>query len=162
VSTSLAILSQNKDKQAKFGIVTTGKAWEEPLAEAVFNFVGRINHLDGFPTPKLSLTLSTVLPETSSSRFAGVKSTGVNATELHDLNKEVVKEKMLEASRSLVRGGEVGVVCLGCAGMAGMDEIVRNACLQELGPDEESKVKIVDGVVAGVLTLSSMLKLGCY
>jgi len=47
---------------------------------------------------------------------------------------------------------------LGCAGMAGMDEMVREALDEELGKEDSENVYIVDGVKAGVVYLEGLLK----
>jgi Asp/Glu/hydantoin racemase len=132
VATSLQIIHPEE----KFGIVSTGKVWEEILTDAVRDFLG----IEG------------------SKRFAGVETTGLNATELHDAPPEEVRRKMKEATKRLLRKGEVGAVCLGCAGMSGMDEMVREAAVEELGEDEGKKVRIVDGVKAGVAWLEGAVR----
>jgi Asp/Glu/hydantoin racemase len=65
---------------------------------------------------------------------------------------------MKDAVKRLVKRGNVGAVCLGCAGMAGMDEMVREACVEELGQVEGGRVRIVDGVVAGVAWLQGAVR----
>jgi len=111
--------------------------WEEALDRAVKEYLGTTD---------------------ISKRFAGAESTGLNATELHDAPWEEVRRKMKEATKRLVRKGGVGAVCLGCAGMAGMDEIVREACVEELGEEKGEKVRIVDGVKAGVAWLEGAVR----
>jgi Asp/Glu/hydantoin racemase len=128
------------DRDQKFGIVSTGKVWEELLSEAVASYLG---------TEAAAV----------SNRFAGVETTGLNATELHDAPPEVVHTKMIEATRRLLRKGKVGAVCLGCAGMSGMNEMVREAAVLELGEVEGKKVKIVDGVQAGAAWLDGVTRL---
>jgi Asp/Glu/hydantoin racemase len=59
-----------------FGIVTTGDVWEQLLSDAVRDFLG----------------------SDSSWRFAGVESTGLNATDLHDAAPAVVREKIKKAT----------------------------------------------------------------
>ena len=49
-------------------------------------------------------------------------------------------------------GGEVGVVVLGCAGMVGMEEWVRDVVGEG--------VKVVDGVKAGVGILQGLVRSG--
>jgi Asp/Glu/hydantoin racemase len=120
----------------KFGIVSTGKVWEELLGTAVRELLGG---------------------ESESPRFGGVTTTGLSAKELHDLPADVVRERMVDATRRLLRGGDVRVVCLGCAGMAGMNDIVREAAILELG-QEGHKVHIVDGVLAGASILRSFVR----
>ncbi|OMP83122.1 hypothetical protein BK809_0004503 [Diplodia seriata] len=82
------------------------------------------------------------------------------ATELHEVEAEEVRRRMVQATRRLVGRGNVGAVCLGCAGMAGMDEMVREACVEELGEEEGRRVVVVDGVQAGVAWLEGMMRIG--
>ena len=96
-------------------------------------------------------------------RFAGVETTGLDATDLHDAPAEEVRKRMKDAVKRLLRdeNGEerrVGAICLGCAGMAGMDEMVREACVEAVGEVEGKRIRIVDGVVAGVVWLEGMLR----
>lgn len=121
------------DEDSAFGIVSTGKVWETALTEAVEGFLGG-----------------------KGDRYVGTETTGLNATELHDLPAEEVREKMKGATKRLLNRGaqkKVGAICLGCAGMVGLEEAVRDACVEELGEDEGKKVHIVDGVKAGVAQL---------
>lgn len=46
------------------------------------------------------------------------------------------------------------------AGMAGMERWVREACIEELGYEDGKRVKIVDGVLAGVVWLEETLRMG--
>lgn len=140
-----------------FGIVSTGKIWETALRDAVEGFLGA----------------------KASRRFAGVETTGLNATDLHDLPAEQVREKMMEATKRLLRRdgdkdsnsgavesgvkpklSRVKAVCLGCAGMAGLDDAVRQACVEELGDEQGKQVHIVDGVKAGVGVLVGLASAG--
>jgi Asp/Glu/hydantoin racemase len=136
VSTSLQIIHPDE----KFGIVSTGKVWEQILSEAVVDFLGTGSE--------------------ASKRFAGVETTGLNATDLHDAPAEEVRKRMKDAVKRLLKKGRVGAICLGCAGMSGMDEMVREACVEELGKEEGNRVKIVDGVVAGVAWLEGAVRSG--
>ncbi|KAF1948673.1 hydantoin racemase-like protein [Byssothecium circinans] len=135
VSTSLPLIHPDE----KFGIVSTGKVWEQILSEAVVDFLG---------------TAGTE----ASKRFAGVETTGLNATDLHDAPAEEVRKRMKDAVKRLLNKGHVGAICLGCAGMAGMDAMVREACVEELGHEEGNRVRIVDGVVAGVAWLEGAVR----
>lgn len=119
-----------------FGIVSTGKIWEELLGNGVGKYLGA----------------------EASRRFVGCETTGLNATDLHDVPVEEVREKMKEATKRLLRKGNVGAVCLGCAGMAGMDEMVREACVEELGEEEGRKVRVVDGVKVGFAMLEGLIQ----
>merc|ERR1711862_609486 len=84
VATSLQLIHPTE----KFGIVSTGKVWEEILTEAVEAFLGRDD----------------------SKRFAGVETTGLNATELHDAPQEEVEKRVKDATKRLLRQGDVGAV----------------------------------------------------
>ncbi|ORY17117.1 Asp/Glu/hydantoin racemase [Clohesyomyces aquaticus] len=136
VSTSLQIIHPDE----KFGIVSTGKVWEKILSEAVVDFLGTGSE--------------------ASRRFAGVETTGLNATELHDAPQEEVRKRVQGAVKRLLKRGDVGAVCLGCAGMAGMDEWVREACVEELGELDGESIRIVDGVQAGVAWLEGAVRSG--
>lgn len=134
VAASLQLIAPDE----AFGIVSTGKVWEQILSDAVVEFLGT-----GSETSK---------------RFAGVETTGLNATELHDTAAEEVRRRMKDATKRLVRKGKVGAICLGCAGMVGMNEMVREACVEELGTVDGERVRVVDGVQAGVAWLEGALR----
>ncbi|KAJ9637697.1 hypothetical protein H2201_006790 [Coniosporium apollinis] len=134
VATSLQLIAPN----TTFGIVSTGKVWEAILSDAVVELLGT--------------------GENGSKRFAGVETTGLNATELHDTSAEEVRRRMKDAVRRLLGEAKVGAICLGCAGMAGMNEMVREACVEELGKEEGDRVGIVDGVQAGVAWLEGAIR----
>lgn len=128
-----------------FGIVTTGRYWEDVLADGVHQF------LVGSDTP----AIGEVRGEGEGGgigAFVGVRSTGLNATELHSTKKEEVERRIEQASAELVKEG-AEVIILGCAGMSGMEEAVRS------GAHAEGKeIKIVDGVRAGVVLLEGLVK----
>jgi Asp/Glu/hydantoin racemase len=136
---SVAAALQVIQPSQKFGIVSTGKVWEEILTDATREFLGTGN-------------------EEVSKRFAGVETTGLNATDLHDAPPEEVRRRMKDAVKRLLKKGDVGAVCLGCAGMSGMEEMVREACVEELGESEGKLVRVVDGVVAGVAWLEGAVR----
>jgi len=144
VTLSLSLLGEEEGGNVEaFGIVSTGKVWEEALEEAVSDLLGVRDSI----------------------RFEGCETTGLNASELHDLPADEVRKKMIEATtRLLVRGieggSEVKAICLGCAGMVGLDEAVREACVEELGPEKGKAVHIVDGVKAGVGILVALARGG--
>ncbi|OQO05021.1 hypothetical protein B0A48_08041 [Cryoendolithus antarcticus] len=87
----------------------------------------------------------------------GTATTGLDADQLHKAPREELETRMRDATKSLLAAG-ARAICLGCAGMAGMDEIVRRACVEELGEMEGTKIVIVDGVVAGAIWLEGMLR----
>ena len=139
ISTSLSLLPLgNSGTFNKFGIVSTGTYWEKALSDGVRNFleVEDIKHCK---------------------RFKGVETTGLNADELHTAPAEIVRSKMMEATKRLVKDKDVRVVCLGCAGMAGLDAIVEEALVEELGDDARC-VYVLDGVKAGLGMLESLLR----
>lgn len=150
VTASLSLISafnfvtpgELKKKQAEetFGIVTTGSAWKEELSKAVTDML---------------------VGSGPSSRFAGVETTGLTAVELHTTAPEEVKRRISEATQRLLRDAQnpVGAICLGCAGMAGMEEAVRDGCVQAYGEDGH-RVGIVDGVAAGAGSLVMACKAG--
>jgi len=138
---SVACSLDTIDDTKKFGIVSTGKAWEALLTKAVES----LPDMDKYGSP--------------SKRFGGVETTGLNATELHYADPELVRQKMDEATRRLLKRGGIGAVCLGCAGMAGMDAIVREGCVKELGKEKGEQVKIIDGVQAGIVFLHAQIGL---
>jgi Asp/Glu/hydantoin racemase len=139
ISTSLSLLPLGSSSSyKKFGIVSTGTYWEKALSDGVRDFlevedVGKCR------------------------RFKGVETTGLNADELHTAPAEVVRKKMMEATKRLVRDKDVRVICLGCAGMAGLDVIVEEALVEELGNDAKY-VYVLDGVKAGLGMLESLLR----
>jgi Asp/Glu/hydantoin racemase len=133
VATSLQLIHPAE----RFGIVSTGKVWEAILTDAVEAFLGR----------------------DESKRFAGVETTGLNATELHDAPQDVVERKVKEATSRLLKKGQVGAICLGCAGMSGMDDWVRVAAIEELGEEAGARVRVVDGVKAGVAWLEGAIRM---
>lgn len=135
VSTSLQLIHPDE----KFGIVSTGKVWEKILSEAVVEFLGTGSE--------------------ASKRFAGVETTGLNATDLHDAPPEEVRKRMKDAVKRLLKKGNVGAICLGCAGMSGMDKMVREACVEELGEVDGNRVRVVDGVMAGVAWLEGAIRM---
>jgi Asp/Glu/hydantoin racemase len=143
ILTSLSLLSPyptpTSDSQA-WGIVTTGKFWERHLSDGVKTF--------------LAHDISS-----SSSKFAGVFSTGLNAGDFHgDIPPDVIRGKLEAAARKLLTSAAVGCVVMGCAGMAGLEEIIRGAAVDEYGEEKGGRVCIVDGVKAGILLLGQTIK----
>lgn len=133
--------SQAKDT---FGIVTTGSSWKNELTNAVSDML--VNSGDKNP----------------SNRFAGVETTGLTAVELHTTQPEEVRRRIIEATERLIKANPrpVSAICLGCAGMAGMEEAVREGCIKAYGRKQGSRVKIVDGVVSGAGMLVTACKAG--
>jgi len=127
------------DDMIKFGIVTTGEYWEKILTQGVLDFLG----CDNVAFCK---------------RFKGVVSTGLSAAELHSSPPSEVRNRMIKATKTLVKDRDVGAICLGCAGMAGMDAIVREACVEELGEVLGNQVHIIDGVKAGIALVDGLVR----
>lgn len=96
----------------------------------------------------------------SSSRFGGVSATGIKVHDLSTKSQGVVKSQVIEATRRLVRKGSVGAVCLGGAILLGMEGWVREACVMELGLEKGNDVRVIDQIVAGVMTLNSLARIG--
>ncbi len=140
ISTAMSVLPPSGSGHAeKFGIVTTGQYWEDTLTHGVLDFLGCDN-------------------VASCKRFKGVESTGLSAAELHTSQPSEVRNRMIKATRRLVKDRDVGAICLGCAGMAGMDAIVREACVEELGEVLGNQVHIIDGVKAGVALVEGLVR----
>ena len=142
VTTSLQVISCHQT----FGIVSTGDVWKSLLTNAVHGFIG---------SPAENLTdVDRISP------FAGVETTGLNATELHEAPAAEVHRRIKEATKRLLdhnHHGDVRAICLGCAGMVGMEEIVREACIEKLG-NGESLFRVIDGVKAGVGVLQGLVR----
>ncbi|KAK2764413.1 hypothetical protein FQN54_009107 [Arachnomyces sp. PD_36] len=153
VSTSLALVSgynitsgfEKLTSKETFGIISTGKVWEKELSDAVMGTLSGPSAGSGGQ---------------QSTRFGGVETTGLTAFELHSTPAEEVHKRVREATERLVGNSQIGAICLGCAGMAGMEESVREGCVNALGPVKGSNVRIVDGVVAGVGILVNACKAG--
>lgn len=125
----------------KWGIVTTGKFWEKHLRNGVQHFLGAAE-------------------ADTNSKFAGVESTGLNASDFHHgVSPDVVNQKIREATKRLLRKGQVTCVVMGCAGMAGMEDQIRNAAAEEVDREFATKaLNVVDGVAAGVMQLEQVVR----
>jgi allantoin racemase len=109
----------------KFSVVTTNKEWEPLLWDAVHHY---------------GLT----------ARCASVRSTGLPVLALETMSEdEICAEIRHVASRTLEQDG-AEVICLGCAGMAGLDKQLE----ADLG------VPVLDGVVCALKFLEGMLGYG--
>ena len=158
VVTSLSMISsfhflnerELKKAQARdtFGIVSTGNVWKDELGKAVNEMmIGAGFSQQGGHTD----------------RFAGVETTGLTAIELHQTPPDIVRQRIIEATQKLVKEvapHPVSAICMGCAGMAGMEEAVRQGCIEAYGTQRGKGVRIIDGVVAGAGLLVSACKAG--
>jgi len=136
IVTALSLLPP---KSKKFGIVSTGKYWETVLSEGVKNFLGTD-------------------PEKPNPRFGGVATTGLNADELHSMPEKEVRVRMKDAVKTLCKKDDIKVVILGCAGMAGMDDVVREALVEKYGEKGARGVIILDGVKCGIGMLDNLVQ----
>jgi Asp/Glu/hydantoin racemase len=123
-----------------WGIVTTGKFWEQHLSDGVKEFLGQekadTNH-----------------------KFAGVQSTGLDAGDFHGgVDPAVIRQKLEEATARLLKSAAVECVVMGCAGMAGLEEIIRSVARREYGKPAGDKVFIVDGIKAGIGLLEQTVR----
>ncbi|KAH7634101.1 Asp/Glu/hydantoin racemase [Sordaria sp. MPI-SDFR-AT-0083] len=140
--TSLSLLT---GPTKKWGIVTTGKFWEDHLITGVHEFLGyAADGEEGYP---------------KNWKFAGVQTTGLNAGDFHgDIPQEEIDDRLVEATKKLLQAGDVECVVMGCAGMAGLEQIIRRTAIEEYGEESGKKVMVVDGVRAGVGLLAEMVK----
>jgi allantoin racemase len=83
-------------------------------------------------------------------RCASIRSSGLAVLDLEALPEDVVRERLCSAARQAVEQDGAEVICLGCAGMAGLDNVVSQA----------TRVPVVDGVRAAVALLSGMVRTG--
>ena len=82
-------------------------------------------------------------------RCASVRSSGLSVLQLEEDPDVAVKAIIAEAEQA-VREDKAEVICLGCGGMAGLDEAVRQA----------TGVPVVDGVTAAVKLAEGLVGLG--
>lgn len=124
----------------KWGIVTTGKFWEAHLYDGVGAFLGAKTD--------------------TNAKFAGVESTGLNASDFHHgVDPAVVRQKLKAATKRLLDAGDVTVVVMGCAGMAGLEEIIREAASEERGEEfAYETLHVIDGVRAGIMQVDHMIR----
>jgi Asp/Glu/hydantoin racemase len=113
----------------RFGIVTTNQRWDYILTKSVHDLIG------------------------SNPSFSRVVCTGYSAAEVHgDSNRNQVQRAMADAAQKLVREDHCDIIILGCAGMTGLEQTVRDAV--------GKNVTIIDGVVAGVHMLAGLIHSG--
>lgn len=136
-----------------WGIVTTGKFWEAHLTSAVQEFLGQSTDSERDQAGAGTTT--------TNKWFRGVFTTGLNAGDFHGpgaVPPSTIREKLSDATRRLLRTGGVDCVIMGCAGMAGLEQIIREACVEEYGEEGARRVFIVDAVRAGVGVLEGMVR----
>ncbi len=111
----------------KFSVVTTNREWEPLLWDAVRHFG-------------------------VAERCASVRSTGMPVLALEAASPEETYGMILEASRKAIETDGAEVICLGCAGMAGLDKQLES----ELG------VPVIDGVAGALKLLEGLVGYGLH
>jgi len=108
----------------KFSVVTTNDEWQPLLWDAVKHYGLR-------------------------ERCASVRTTGMSVLSLEE-SEDQAYELIVEEARKAVAEDGAEVICLGCAGMAGMDKRME----KDLG------IPVVDGVVASLKLLEGVIGYG--
>jgi allantoin racemase len=109
----------------KFSVVTTNEEWEPLLWGAVRHYgLGE--------------------------RCASIRSTGMPVLALESASPEEVDRLILAAARRALEQDGAEVICLGCAGMAGLDKKL----------ERELQVPVVDGVVSALKVLEGLIGYG--
>lgn len=111
----------------KFSIVTTNREWEPLLWDAVRRY--------GL-----------------AQRCASVRTTGMPVLALEAADEGETFRLILSAARTAVEADGAEVICLGCAGMAGLDKRLE----AELG------IPVVDGVAAALKLLEGLVGYGAH
>lgn len=109
----------------KFSVVTTNVEWEPLLWDAVCHY---------------GLT----------ERCASIRSTGLPVLALETADSDEIYAKIKEAAQKAIDKDGAEVICLGCAGMSGMDKQL----------EEDLKVPVLDGVVCALKLLEGMVEYG--
>lgn len=123
-----------------WGIVTTGQFWETHLHEGVRLFLGQVSG-------------------TANAKFAGVYSTGLRAGDFHGgISLDVIRQRMKNATRRLLLSSHISCVVMGCAGMTGLETIIRDTAIEEYGPEDGTDVCIIDGIKAGIGLLEQAVR----
>jgi Asp/Glu/hydantoin racemase len=116
----------------RFGVLTTGQAMVPGIVKGI-NAFG------------------------SSTRCSGVYATDLGVAELHDsrgANRSKVERVMKETAAKMVREG-ADVIILGCAGMVGMEKLVKDG-VKEAGL--EKQIWVVDGAKSGIELLAALIR----
>ena len=127
---------------SKFGIVTTGVAYQDLLSDGVERLLRESGETGVEQLAK----------------FGGVVATGIAVQDLTLEASHIAKEKVMAATMKLVSSGDLNVVSMGGVILAGMESWVHEACELALGPEKGSKVKVIEQLVAGVLCLDAQLR----
>lgn len=119
---------------SRFGILTTGEGYEVLLSEGVRRLLGAEDLR----------------------AFGGVVASGVGVDDLVEGSTAALRQKVLKATRRLVDNLDVDVVCMGGVILAGVEGLVREACVEALGAERGGAVVIVDQMRGGVMTLEDL------
>jgi len=111
----------------KFSIVTTNREWEPLLWDAVRHY--------GL-----------------ADRCASVRSTGMPVLALETASAEEMYQMILSAATIAIEQDGAEVICLGCAGMAGLDKKL----------EKDLRVPVIDGVVCALKLLEGMVSYGVH
>ena len=82
-------------------------------------------------------------------RCASVRASGMAVLELEE-DPLAALEAIVQQAELAIRDDKAEVICLGCGGMAGLDEQIR----------QRTGVPVVDGVTAAVMVAESLVRLG--
>ena len=114
----------------RFGVLTTGRSVVPDVEAGVRKLMGG-----------------------NSDRYVGTHATGLGVVELQTGNRDKVEALIRKGAQELVGKG-ADVIILGCAGMTGMEKLVRSACA-EVGEDN---VAVIDGAKAGLQVLAGLAR----
>ncbi|ROV88953.1 hypothetical protein VMCG_10124 [Cytospora schulzeri] len=138
---TLPLLQREDNGATGWGIITTGKFWEDHLTAGLKNYLGQsVEH--------------------NNSLFLGVHSTGLDAGDFHgdEVSPELIQRRLKEATKRLLHKGPVHCIVMGCAGMAGLEDIIRSTIWDEYPQELAQRVYVIDGVRAGIGALEQMVK----
>ncbi|CRK32916.1 hypothetical protein BN1723_014692 [Verticillium longisporum] len=126
----------------RFGIVTTGVAYEELLYEGVKHLLRRDKEVFA--------------------KFGGVAASGVGLMDLQPGSEAGAREKIMDATCRLLatKEGEdnIEVVSMGGVILSGMERWVHEGSELALGVEAGRRIKVIDQLLAGLLTLDALLQ----
>ncbi|CRK31685.1 hypothetical protein BN1708_005497 [Verticillium longisporum] len=126
----------------RFGIVTTGVAYETLLSEGVRHLLRRDKEV--------------------LAKFGGVAASGVALVDLQPGSEAGAREKIMDATCRLLttKEGEdnIEVVSMGGVILTGMERWVHEASELALGVEAGRRIKVIDQLLAGMLTLDALLQ----
>ncbi|CRK41717.1 hypothetical protein BN1723_018884, partial [Verticillium longisporum] len=126
----------------RFGIVTTGVAYETLLSEGVRHLLRRDKEV--------------------LAKFGGVAASGVALVDLQPGSEAGAREKIMDATCRLLttKEGEdnIEVVSMGGVILSGMERWVHEGSELALGVEAGRRIKVIDQLLAGLLTLDALLQ----